>query len=389
MMRRSFLRISVLAFQLLIVSGSFADAQETKESKQKLFFPILPVNIEYEFAPQYFSQWIENHPQYSKIEVIVEGRENEKLQIALTEKEGDKRVFYSNSESDINTLLTEGKEAYLTKIDYKTSQAVDQQPNHGFGFLDKHKQPVLFRVIPASRPSERGRELIPSAWADGLRLEYRNLATAAGAGTAIQIGDKVIEAQPWKEISNPPYFVAYRGTVAIGRHLGTLLPGTTKWRVTKQPENLDKGAEWVMLDEKGHTRILRISSKNQNELVIDEVPPKSGKNSLVRLIAHQTQNGYNLRTVEIKSRQQDMQITFQPELPLQAVTSAEFEGRFMINQGEHKNVATGKIVSRHTDGKLSLKWQPDSPSWARSRTLESVIDFEQNGYSIQTTQVGK
>ncbi|HSK72467.1 MAG TPA: hypothetical protein VK892_12260 [Pyrinomonadaceae bacterium] len=386
-MRNHFFKIIVLTIQILLVSSFFVNAQGMPEKKQRIVFPVVPVIFEYEFAPQYFSQWIENHPQYSKIEVIIE--EDETLEIALTEKEGGKRVFYSNSEEAVKSLQGEGKEAYLAKIDFKMTQAVDRQANYGFGFLDKHRQPILWRVIPASRPSERGRELIPSAWADGLRLEYRNLATAVGAGTAIQIGEKVIEAEPWKEISSPPYFVAYRGTVAVGRHLGTLHLGTKRWSVTKQPEELKKGAEWIMTDESGSKRTLRIVSDHQNELVIDEVNPPGGKNSLLRLVVYLTPQGYNLRAAEIKSRRQDMRIKFEPELPLQTSDAAKFEGKFIISQGENKSSASGSIFAEQMGGKLLLKWQPDSPSWAKSRMLESIIHFEPNGYSIETRQVGK
>jgi hypothetical protein len=386
-MRNHFLKIIVLTIQILFVSSFFVNAQETSEKKQRIVFPVVPVIFEYEFAPQYFSQWIENHPQYSKIEVIIE--ENETLQIALTEKESGKRVFYSNSEADLKSLQAEGKEAYLSKIDFKTTQAVDQQANYGFGFLDKYRQPILWRIIPASRPSERGRELIPSAQADGLRLEYRNLATAVGAGTAIQIGEKVIEAQPWKEISSPPYFVAYRGSIAVGRHLGTLLLGTRKWNVSKHPEELKKGAEWIMTDGQGNKQTLQIVSHNQNELVIDEVNTPNGKNSQLRLVIHLTPQGYNLRAVEIKSKSQEMRIKFEPELPIQTSDTAKFEGKFIISQGENRTVAGGAILAEQTGGKLGLKWQPNSPSWAKSRTLESVINFESNGYSIETRQVGK
>gem|GEM_PF-5496141 len=38
----------------------------------------------------------------------------------------------------------------------------------------------------------------------GLRLVYRSLGSLAGEGTAVQIGDKVIEAEAWPEVSNPP-----------------------------------------------------------------------------------------------------------------------------------------------------------------------------------------
>lgn len=258
------------------------NAQATTEKRTQIIFPIIPLIAEYEYQPYFFAQWINNHQQYSRIEAIVDDLDKAaSIQIILTEKESGKRVFYCTSEAQAKILQAQDKEVYSTKIDFKMAREAERQPTYGFGFRDKTGQAVLWRVIPATRPSERGRELIPAPSIPGLRFEYRDLATAVGEGTAIQIGDKVIEAEPWKEISSPPYFIAYRGTVAIGRHFGSLLLGVKKWKMIAQPAELKEGAEWILSDENRRKRIFKIAARNNGELIINEQGTNSTLTSLV------------------------------------------------------------------------------------------------------------
>jgi hypothetical protein len=372
-------------FQSIILLTLLIPAIRGQETVPTIYLPIVPVLAEYEFAPQYFSQWIK-HPNYSLIEAI-SNKDGTIWQIILTETETRKRVVYTNSKTQFEYLKKEGKEVYLTNIDFKKTQEAGEQPFFGFAFADKTGQPIFWRINYASTPSERGAGLTPLASAPGLRLDYRNLGTAVGEGTAIQIGSQVIEAELWKEISSPPYFVAYRGSVTLGKHIGTLLLGTEKWEVIKKPKKLEKGETWKLTDEKGRQRILQISDfyPDSQEIIVDEVNSGLSDASLIRLVIHLTPAGFALRAFEIKSKTEDMRIKFEPELPIHVSDSANFESTFTISQGKNKNVAGGKIIgSREKDSYTKLKWQFGSPDWSKAKTLESLIKFEAKGYSIET-----
>jgi hypothetical protein len=365
-----------------------ANAQPTIEKKTQTLFPMVPFIIEYEYAPNFFAQWVAGHAQYSRIEAVVDNLDKAAtIQIILIEKESGKRIFYCTSEAQVKTFQAEGKEVYLTKIDFKTAQQADRQPTYGFGFRDKSGQAILWRVIPATRPSERGGGLTPLGSLSGLRLEHRDLGTAVGEGTAIQIGETVIEAEPWKEISAPPYFIAYRGTVAIGRHYGSLLLGAKKWRVASRPAELKEGAEWTLSDERGNKRVFKITARNNGELIISE----QGTNStLMSFTVHTTDSeGFVLRSVRLNNNSQTMQIKFEPELSLNPTVSGKFETNFTISQGKYDKIVSGTISVERTGGNLRWRLIPKSPDWTKSRILETLIKSEPDGYSIETTQTAK
>lgn len=364
------------------------NAQQTIEKKTPISLPIIPFAAEYEFQPYFFAQWITNHPQYSRIEAILDNLEKAaSVQMVLIEKEGGKRVYYCSSEAQAKTLQAEGKEVYPTKIDFKTTQEADRQPTYGFGFRDKNGQAILWRVLPASRPSERGRELIPAGTAPGLRVEYRDLSTAAGEGTAIQIGDSVIEAEPWKEISSPPYFIAYRGTVAIGRHYGNLLLGAKKRRIASRPSELKEGAEWTLSDESGRKRTFKITARNGGELTVSE----QGTNStLMSYVVHTADSEkFALRSLRLKNNSQTMLINFAPDLPLNLPVSGKFETNFAISQGKYDKIINGTISVERIDDKIRFRWQPKTPDWTKSRVFETLVKSESDGFSIETTQTIK
>ena len=85
-----------------------------------------------------------------------------------------------------------------------------------------------------------------------------------------------------------------------------------------------------------------------------------------------------------------MDIEFETPLPLTANESGDFVSEFTINQGDHKKVVSGKIVGvREKDSYTKLTWQFNSPDWTKKKALESMIKFSENGYSIETKEVGK
>jgi hypothetical protein len=287
----------------------------------------------------------------------------------------------------VDALKREGREAYLTTIDYKVIQNVGQQPSYGFGFRDKHGQAVLWRFIPASSPSELGAGLTPLPNVPGLRLEYRDIGTLAGAGTAVQIGDRVSEAAPWPEVSHPPYFVAYRGSFTEGRHIGVLLPGTEKWRVTSWPKELREGAQWTLVNERGLERILQIRSHDKDELVISQVGAESYNSGVASLTVRVTNRGFALRSLLTTSGTQAMRVTFNPELNLETNVPSQppAEVAFQIDQGEHKKVALGSVLVEKQENVIRLRWQPKTPDWAKSQALLGTITTDTGGYMIEVS----
>src|SRR5262245_50915529 len=297
-------------------------ARHAAETSKPALIPIMPLLIEYEYTPLHLMQWIDDHPQYTMIEAIVHQTATPLYQVILTEKEAGRRVYYCNLEARVKELARDGREAHLAAIDFKTAGAAEGPQSYGLALSDKRGQAVRWRFLPAAEPSERGAGLTPMAAAPGLRLEYRDLGTAAGAGSAVQIGDRVSEAAPWPEISSPPYFVAYRGSVTLGRHIGALSTGKESWRIISPPSELREGAEWRMVSDRGRERVLKVSARRGDSLTITEAGAPNHQSSTLTLQARAIGDDLAIQSMLLTGGLQTMRVSFKPELNLATLPAA-------------------------------------------------------------------
>jgi hypothetical protein len=320
-------------------------------------------------------QWLNDHPQYTRIEAAVTDSKPPIFTLTLTEKGSGRRVNYCNSEARLKEMAQTGQEARLTKIDYRAANNFGQAPAHEFSFTDERGQAVRWRFTLAAPVSERGAGLTQQEGGTGIMLIYRELGAAAGEGTAVQIGAKVSEAEPWTEISAPPYFVAYRGAYSDGISIGALLPGQESWRVTAAPGELSEGAQWTMVDDWGRTRQLRITALRGAELTIQE----TGQS--LALQGRRTATGFALRSITLSSRSKTMRISFTPELDLAASPAAPVN--FQIDQNGHNKIAHGSVSVEKSGDAATLRWTFKSPDWAKSRAMNSTVTISDNGYKIE------
>jgi hypothetical protein len=378
-------------FALWLLSFT-AGARQAPETKRPPLILILPALVEYEYAPLYLMQWIDDHPQYAMIEAIVRQTAPPLCQVILTERETRRRVYYCNLEERVKELARDGREAHLAAIDFKTARNAEGPQSYGLALSDKRGQAVRWRFLPAAEPSERGAGLTPMASAPGLRLEYRDLGTAAGAGSAVQIGDRVSEAAPWPEISSPPYFVAYRGSVTLGRHIGALPTGKESWRIISTPSELREGAEWRMINDRGRERVLKVAARRGDSLTITEAGAPNHQSSTLTLQARAIGDDLAIQSMLLTGGSQTMRVSFKPELNLATLPAASgVETDFQIDQGKAERIAHGVITLDRQGEALRLRWRPKAPDWARTRALETTIklvsDTHTLGYAIETAQL--
>ena len=354
--------------------------------------PIVPIIFEYDFAPLYFSQWELDDPNYSRISAIVTQGEAPVYVVILVEQKSGRPVYYSNSEAKVTALKRAGKIAHKTPIDFKVAKAVEQPSTYGLGLRDLHGRAILWRFTPATRPSERGAGLQPLANVPGLRLDYNELGTTAGAGTAVQIGDRVSEATAWPEISSPPYFVAFRGSHGEGRHLGALHLGSERWRVISAPNvatasELREGATWTLKETNGRELVMRVTARQVDEITITETDESAAGLPRLELRARVMPQGFALREIRQTIGARTLRIAFLPELNLTSVTggAAPAEVNFEIDEGDHRRVIHGVVTIQSQDGALRLRWTPRAPAWAKSRGLLSTIRTDPGGYMIEVS----
>ena len=354
-------------------------SRQVAPRQNQIMPPLVPLIIGYEYVPHYFMQTLDNDPQYARIEAALYDAKQPVYNLVLTEKNG-RRVNYSNSEEKVAALKRAGAEALLTRIDYRSVNKFGQLPAHEFGLTDERGKPVRWLFTLAAPASERGAGMSAQEGGTGWLLVYRDSGSAAGEGTAVQIGGRVSEAEAWEEISSPPFFVAYRGVYADGLNSGVFPAGQETWRVVSSPDKLQEGAEWKLVGENNRTRQLRVTSVRGDDVTIDEVVPPSPFVSLLSIKARRTAQGFALRSVTIKNNNKSMSIGFTPELNLASPGTCSFQ----IDLNDHNKILHGNVsVESKGGGATQLRWQPKAPDWAKSRVINETVNITPDGYKIE------
>lgn len=381
-----------LAVLLLSDHGTAQQSSTTNREKGSLPFPVIPAIVEYDYLPLYFMQWIKDDPNYSIVAATIYPGDSPVYQIMLVEKSGGS-VYYCNLKTMADNLAREGKQAHFAPIDFKATQSVGQPTTYGFGFRDARGRAIVWRFIPASRPSLLGAGLTPQARNPGFHLMYRHLGTLAGEGTAIQIGDHLNEAEPWPESSSPPYFVAFRGTHADGMDSGALLLGSESWQIVSSPNTADvselrEGAQWVLRETGGRERTFRITELHADEVTITETSAAATGIRSFEMRAQIQPQGFAVREIHLGDGVRAMRLAFTPALNLvpTATEASNPASDFEFDLGKQRHVAQGTVAVERQSGVLLLRWLAKAPEWAKSRGLVSTIKIQASGYTIETSQ---
>jgi hypothetical protein len=364
----------------------------TQVPKQAVEMPLLiiPLIIEYAYSPAYYLQWIADDPNYSIIEAVLIQSSPPLYQIVLTEKATKQRVFYASSEENVKALIGAGKIAQQTAIDVKVIQEVGEPAVHVFSFRDKRGQAIQWRFVHAAEASERGGGLIPGRRQE-LSFDYRRRGTAAGEGSAVQIGTNVNYAKPWPQISSPPYFVAYRGTHAVESEVGAFIDGNEQWQIKTTPANLNEGAQWTQVNAFNVERQMKVTARKGDEVTISEVDGgQLSPATRTTIIAKETALGLAVRSVTFTNSVHTMQVTFTPELNLSATSSSasSFDVAFQVDLLRQKKVIEGTINVQKNGNTVQLRWQPRSPDWAKARQVNTTITLDKGGYKIESKSSG-
>jgi hypothetical protein len=192
------------------------------------FAPIVPALMDYDYADKYLLQFIDSIPGYQLIEASISGSRPPVYVVTLTGS-GDQpeRISYTNAPAKARAIAAIGKKAYFVPMNYKIEQSLGEQPSFNISFKGPRGEAIRWHFVLASEPTERGGGLTQSI--PPLGFLHRRIATAAGEGTSVQIGDKKCDAKPWNEVSVVPYFVAYRGVYTVKSIVGGLVPGGQSW----------------------------------------------------------------------------------------------------------------------------------------------------------------
>ncbi len=259
------LAVTLVATTML---GTLA-AQTTAAAPATVPPPSTGLLLSYQYWPTQYIQWIAG-PElpYAMIEFDVNTATKQPLYHAvLTGKDGT-RTHYSNVEPLAAAYKRSGEPSYKTDIAYDTDDTGKPGSTSNIRFTMQDGKPFEWRFVQGSDVSQQGAGLTPLPDAPVPVFAYREEGAVAGEGTAVKIGDTVSTAEMWKEISHPPYFVAYRGAITSAAHMVVFTKGAENWKITKAPATVAAGSAWELDGDTGDHRTLTVSKMDGTHAVI-------------------------------------------------------------------------------------------------------------------------
>ena len=258
------LAAALIAVASLAPATALSHAQTpatTPTSSATIAPPMLPLVTNYHYWPVQFVQWVGTELPYSMIELDVDPNgKHPLLYVTLTDRASGKRIHYTDNDGLIASATALGEEAHKTALAYEPADTETTGSISTVRFTMADGKPLQWRFVQGSDVSEQGSGLSPLPDAKIPIFAYREQAAVAGEGTALQVGETVSTASVWTEISQPPYFVAYRGALSESAHTLVFMPGKESWTITASPAALTPGAAWELDEEHGNHRSIRIET---------------------------------------------------------------------------------------------------------------------------------
>jgi hypothetical protein len=319
--------------------------------------PIAPEQIVYRHWPEQFVQWIGPELPYTMIELYVDPAGATPLyEVVLTERATAKRVHYTNQQQMVDIDQRSGAAAYLTTIQLDRPANADKGATYLLRFVDHAGQPVSWQFVQGSDISERGGGSSP-AGLDPPVLMYRERGAVAGEGTAIKIGNTVSTADVWTEISQPPYFVAYRGAVSENVDIAVFAGAGQQWTTVSAPSALATGAEWKLKAQDGLGCTLRVQAlAGDHATILDTDEHLLGRT--VAIEAAWTNGAWSIERLHYSAAGGEAN---------QGLTISLAPGRkFDITAGKKAHIGAGTVHADESQKRVG--WEFKDPQWLRGKT---------------------
>ncbi|NYF80228.1 hypothetical protein [Granulicella arctica] len=262
-----------IATSLLLISATILPL--ASEAQTTIAPPTSGLIISYQYWPEQFVQYVGTELPYSMLELDVNRDTGTPLyNVVLTERATTRRIQYSNSDAIIAAAKAQGNEAHKTEIAFEPADTTNIGSISTLRLTLADGKPLQWRFVQGSDISEQGSGLTALPQVPVPVFAYREQAAVAGEGTALQIGDIVSIADVWKEISKPPYFVAYHGAYTLSAHRLMFGAGKESWTVLSAPTSLAVGSTWELGGDHDTHRTLKVEHVDGNHYII------SGSDSL-------------------------------------------------------------------------------------------------------------
>ena len=340
-----------------------AQAPATASTSQT---PVLPMNVQFRYLPQYLIESIENDLQYARIEALVdEGR----CDVVLLDRTTGRRAFYSTSSRRVDALKANGEDAYVTLIDFE-SFVIGVSNQFRIRLHDHAGQLIEWQFVTGEMVPHVSPEVISRTDNSGIAFFYAPRRAAAAVGTSLTIGDRNYVPEPPQ--SDHTFGTFYATEITIGQ----ILPGTELWRVASSPVTLGQTAQWDLRGQGGRQRILAVKRLDETGASMDQTELDDPDAPEVEVELAGTGDTYSLRSLSATAHGNTLWIFFGPALPLPGhQADEETTVAFTIAENEDANIASGRLAVRRTFDTEHLEWHFDNPDVATGEEFETGVNL--------------
>ena len=329
--------------------------------------------VSYAYWPTQYIQFVGPELPYSMLELDVDSAAKQPvLYVTLTDRATGKRIHYTNSDAAAGVAKAQGEEVHKTEIAFEAADTQNTGSLSDLRFTMADGKPLQWHFVQGSDITEQGSGLTPLPSAKIPVFAYREQGAVAGEGTALQIGDTVSAAQVWKEISQPPYFIAYHGALTQSAHTVAFIPGAESWKITSSPAALTPGLTWELDAASGNHRSLKIDRAEGTHAFItatDRFQPQ------VRFTLDATRtptgnpDGWTINSVRyFPARDGDKHFI---TLDLPAASNGEGKGPTTLSIGKKKKqLAEGTLTKACSPAGCTSTLQFTTPTWVQGKTMK-------------------
>ncbi len=308
---------------------------------QSMNLPAAPAALAYRYWSRQFVQWVGPELPFSMIELAIDDRGAQPLyDVALTVRATNHQVHYTNQASEVALDQAMGAEVHLVPMQFDAPPQPSNGSTYALRFLTETNVPVQWQFVQGSDLSEQGSGVTPVE-GPAPSLLYRELGAVAGEGSALKVGDQTSTADLWREISHPPFFVAYHGAMSQDVQVVAFLPRTEAWKIEPAAASVIAAADWTMTGTNGRALKMHVDSLANGVATLHGTDAALGVS--IALEARQTPAGWSLERVRYTPdrAQGDHSVacTFSPALG-DAGTS-----RFELTAGRKTHLGSGSVAT--------------------------------------------
>jgi len=327
--------------------------------------PLLPMNVEFRYLPQYIEQSTFDDPRYARIEALLT---EDSCDVILLDKTTNREAFYSISKLRVDSLAANGSDAYITPIGFTASRTKELSSTFLIHFQDHFGNEISWNFVVGKIVPHASPEVIYRTDNSGITFLYAPYRAPTAGGTVLRIAGR--EYLPGSAGSDA--LVAFYATDMT---LGQILPGTDLWAVEHSPTDT-LTPTWSLVGNGGRQRTLTLKARSTTEASIEQSEVSEPDAPQITLDVVRVNDSYELRSVSFESHFNKLWMFFSPSLPLPSHDVVDKRiVTFTVAENEQANIASGELEVRRSAGVEHMLWQFDTPRFARAITLETGVNL--------------